>query len=312
MSKSIGITAVGVCIPERRLTNADLERMVTTTDEWITTRTGIKERRIAGADIHASDLAVAAARDCLAGARSQPDLVIASSGTTERKFPYQASIVANRMQLKNLATFDVNVGCSGLVYSMAVGHSLMQSGPYHHTLVTAAEKMSDFVDYQDRASCILFGDAAAAVLLSAEQPEHEILTFELGTDASGCDQVIMGGPGSEYYFWQDGKNVFKFAVNKLAELVTVLRDRTGLRDDHRLHIIPHQANFRIIQAAAAKLQISEDRFICNIDKYGNTSSASIGLALHEAWRAGRFHKGDYLFLIGFGAGLSWAGMVIRW
>jgi 3-oxoacyl-[acyl-carrier-protein] synthase-3 len=312
MSKRVGIIAVGAHVPERVLTNAQLEQMVETNDEWITARTGIKERRIAEKNTHASDLAVAAADDCLTKVEARPDLLISSCGTTERKFPYQASIVANRLQLAGLAALDINVGCSGLVYGMAVGYGLMQSGPYQNTLVTAAEKMSDFVDYEDRSSCILFGDGAAAIMLSADQPEHEILTFELGTDATGYDQVTMGGPGAEYYFWQDGKNVFKFAVNKLAEIITVLREKIGLKDTGRLHIIPHQANQRIIQAVATKTNLPEEKFICNINKYGNTSSASIGLALREAWRAGRFRQGDQLFLIGFGAGLSWAGAAVEW
>lgn len=312
MSITVGITATGSYVPEKRLTNADLEKMVETNDEWITTRTGIKERRIAKKQQHASDLAVEAARNCLAGVEVKPDFLIASSGTTENKFPYQASIVANRLQLTGLATFDLNAGCSGLVFSMVMGYSLLQTGNYRNVLVTAAEKMSDFVDYSDRSSCILFGDGASSVLLSSEQPEHNIIDFELGTDASGFDQVVMGGQGADFYFHQDGRNVFKFAVNKMEELVMVLKERIGLKDSNRLHIIPHQANLRIIQAAAEKLKIAQEKFICNIHKYGNTSSASIGLALDEACREGRFQKGDYIFMIGFGAGLSWGGAVIQW
>ncbi|HYH02079.1 MAG TPA: beta-ketoacyl-ACP synthase III [Bacillota bacterium] len=312
MSITVGITSIGSYVPEKRLTNADLEKMVETNDEWITTRTGIKERRIAGDELNASDLAVEAARNCLTGVEVKPDFLISSCGTSERKFPYQASIVANRLQLTGLAAFDLNAGCSGLIFSMATGYSLMQTGIYHNVLVTAAEKMTDYVDYSDRSSCILFGDGASAVLLSTEQPEHNIVTFELGTDATGYDQVILGGKGPDFYFRQDGRNVFKFAVNKVEELVTVFKERIGFKDSNRLHIIPHQANLRIIQAAADKLKIAQDKFICNIHKYGNTSSASIGLALDEACREGRFQKGDFIFMIGFGAGLSWAGAVIEW
>jgi 3-oxoacyl-[acyl-carrier-protein] synthase-3 len=312
MSKKIGIAAIGSYAPPKILSNADLEKMVDTTDEWITTRTGIKERRLAGEGVHASDLAAEAARDCLSQTGLVPDLMISSCGTSERKFPYQASIVANRMQLNGLPAFDLNAGCSGMIYAMAVTYSMIQSGPYRNGLVTAAEKMSDFVDYKDRSSCILFGDAGSALLISTDNPEHEILDFELGTDTKGYNGVIMGGSGSEYYFWQDGKNLFKFAVGKMTDLVRSLYERSGEPDFQRLHIIPHQANSRIIDAAIERTGIPAERFVCNIEKYGNTSSASIGLALKEAALAGRFVKGDTIILIGFGAGLSWAGAALRW
>ncbi|HEY8464990.1 MAG TPA: beta-ketoacyl-ACP synthase III [Bacillota bacterium] len=311
MDKPVGIVAAGSYVPEKRLTNADLEKMVATSDEWITTRTGIKERRIAGAELVA-DLATAASRNCLNGTGIRPDFLIASSGTTERKFPYLGSIIANRLQLTGLGALDLNAGCSGLVYSMAVAYGLMQTGTYHNVLITAAEKMTDYVDFSDRSSCILFGDGASALLLSTQQTDHQILTFELGTDATGYDQVVMGGPDADFYFRQEGRSVFKFAVNKVEELVTLFKERLGLRDYKRLHIIPHQANIRIIEAAADKLKIPLDKFVCNIHKYGNTSSASIGLVLQEGWQEGRFQTGDFLFLIGFGAGLSWAGAVVRW
>jgi 3-oxoacyl-[acyl-carrier-protein] synthase-3 len=312
MSKKIGITAIGSYVPPKILSNAELEQMVDTTDEWITTRTGIKERRLAGEGVHASDLATEAARDCLAQTGLTPDLLISSCGTSERKFPYQASIVANRMQLNGLPAFDLNAACSGLVYAMAVTYNMIQAGPYRNGLVTAAEKMSEFVDYQDRSSCILFGDGGSALLISADEPDHEILGFELGTDASGYNGVVMGGTGSEYYFWQDGKNLFKFAVGKMTDLVKTLYERSGCPDYRRLHVIPHQANSRIIDAAIERTGIPAERFVCNIEKYGNTSSASIGLALKEAALEGRFAKDDTIFMIGFGAGLSWAGAAIRW
>jgi 3-oxoacyl-[acyl-carrier-protein] synthase-3 len=312
MSKKVGIAAIGSYVPEQILSNADLEKMVETTDEWITTRTGIKERRLAGEGVYSSDLATEAARDCLAQTGLTPDLLISSCATTEYKLPYQASIVANRMGLSGLPAFDLNVACSGMVYSMAVAYSMIQAGPYRNGLVTAAEKMSNFVDYKDRSSCILFGDGGSALLLSAENPEHEILSFELGTDAAGHKSVIMGGPGPEHFFWQDGKNLFKFAANKMAELVRILKERTGHPDNHRLHVIPHQANIRIIEAAIERTGVPAERFVGNIEKYGNTSSASIGLAFKEAALEGRFEKGDIIFLIGFGAGLSWAGTAVRW
>lgn len=310
--KKVGIVAAGSYVPARKLTNADLEKMVDTTDEWITTRTGIKERRIAGHDEHASDLAFKAAQDCLAQTAYRPELLIAATSTAEKSCPYQASIVAHRLGLTDLAAFDVNAVCSGFVYALAIGWSLMQTQGYENVLVTAGEKLSRYVDYTDRASCILFGDAGAAFMLSTHQPEHEILTVELGADPAGSDLVIMGGLEDEYYFRQDGRSVFKFAVEKMAELIDRLKAKTGITDQDRYFIIPHQANQRIFEAVAKNKEIPPERFICNIAKYGNTSSASIGLALKEAWDEGRFAKGDILMLIGFGGGLSWAAAAVRW
>lgn len=312
MNKKVGIAALGSYVPEKILTNADLEKMVETNNEWIVTRTGIEERRIAPDEMHASGLATEAARSCLSRTPLKPDLLISSSGSNEMKYPYQASLVAHRLNLSGLAAFDMNAGCSGMVYSLAIAYSMIQAGPYQNALITAAEKMSEYVNYTDRASCILFGDAASAVLLSTEQPEHELLTFELGTDPTGSPLVVMGGKGDDFYFRQDGRNVFKFAVNKIEELVMVLKERVGVKDDRRLFVVPHQANMRIIQAAIEKTKIPAEQFVCNIHKYGNTSSATIGLALDEAEKDGRFQKGDLVLLIGFGAGLSWAGAAVEW
>ena len=310
--KKVGIVAAGSYVPARKLTNADLEKIVDTTDEWITTRTGIKERRIAGKDEHASDLAFKAAQDCLTQTTYRPELLISTTSTAEKSCPYQASIVAHRLGLTNLAAFDLNAACSGLVYSLAVGWSLMQTQGYENVLITAGEKLSRYVDYTDRASCILFGDAGAALFLSTHQPEHEILTVELGSDPAGSELVIMGGLDEEFYFQQDGRNVFKFAVEKMGELIERLKVKTGITDQDRYFIIPHQANQRIFEAVAKNKGIPAERFISNIASFGNTSSASIGLAFKEAWEQRRFRKGDILMLIGFGGGLSWAAAAIRW
>ncbi|HBK69955.1 MAG TPA: 3-oxoacyl-ACP synthase [Firmicutes bacterium] len=310
--KKIGLVAIGSYVPEQKLTNADLEKMVDTTDEWITTRTGVKERRIAPEGIYASDLAVKAAEDCLAKTTYRPRLLISSTSTAEKSCPYQASIVAHKLNLTNLAAFDLNAACSGLVYSLAVAWSLMQTQEYEHALITAGENLSMYVDYTDRSSCILFGDGAAALMLSSHQPEHEILAVELGVDPTGSNQVIMGGQNEEFYFRQDGRSVFKFAVEKMGNLIDLLKEKTGITDQDPYFIIPHQANSRILEAVAKNKGLPKERFISNIAKYGNTSSASIGLALKEAWDEQRFTKGDILMLIGFGGGLSWAAAAIRW
>lgn len=310
--KKIGLIAVGAYVPENKLTNADLEKMVDTTDEWITTRTGIKERRIAPKDVFTSDLAVKAAQDCLSQTKYRPQLLISSSGTAEKNCPYQASIIANQLNFTDLAAFDLNAACSGLVYALAVSWSMMQTGNYEHTLITAGEKLSSFVDYTDRSSCILFGDAGSALFLSTHEPQHEIIAVELGMDATGSNDVVMGGQDQDFYFRQDGRRVFKFAVEKMGELIDHLKEKTGITGQDRYFIVPHQANARIIEAVAKNRGIPKERFISNIDKYGNTSSASIGLALKEAWAEQRFAKDDILMLIGFGGGLSWGAAAIRW
>jgi 3-oxoacyl-[acyl-carrier-protein] synthase-3 len=308
----IGLLSIGAFVPERRLSNHDLATMVDTTDEWIIQRTGISERRIAASDMNPSDMAAEAAAMCLKDVTARPELLIASSGTGERQCPYQASIIANRLELGPLAAFDINAACSGLVYGLAIAASMMKSGPYAYGLLTAGEKMSAFTDYTDRKSCILFGDGAAAILLASKDYEHEIIATELGCDPSGSGYVTMGAREGDHFFWQDGQKVYVFAMETLIRMIDILKLKAGLAAHESFYVVPHQANLRIVQAASDRTGIPMDRFVMNIERYGNTSSASIGLALEEAWRTGRFKKGDYVFLIGFGGGLSWAGAVIRW
>lgn len=311
--KKIGIAGVGSFVPENRLTNADLEKMVETNDEWIVSRTGIRERRIAPKEMNASDMAVAAARDCIRNTGLTPDLLISSSATAEKACPYQASIVANQLELKNLAGFDINAACSGLITGIAVGASMINTYGNKNVLVTGSEKMSSFTDYTDRSSCILFGDGASAVMVSSEKWEHEIVAVELGLDGSGSNLVKMGDRTGNNMFWQDGQKVFKFAVTKVGEMIDKLMTKIGLNNKkENFYVVPHQANQRIIEAVADRSDISMDHFITNLDRYGNTSSASVGIALTEAWKENRFKTGDYVFLIGFGGGLSWAATAIRW
>lgn len=308
----IGLLSIGAFVPERKLTNLDLEKMVDTTDEWIVQRTGIRERRIASEGMNASDMAAEAARNCLQGRGVSPNLLIASCATGERNCPYQASIIANKLDLSGLAAFDINAACSGLVYGIAIATSMMKSGGIRYGLLTASEKMSAFTDYSDRASCILFGDGAAAILLASEGWEHEIVATELGCDPSGSDFVTMGAREGDPHFWQDGGKVYLFAVDTLARMIRTLREKAGLAEGQSFYVVPHQANLRIAQCVSERTGIPMERFVMNIERYGNTSSASIGLALEEAWRTDRFKKGDYIFLIGFGGGLSWAGAVLKW
>ncbi len=307
----VGIKSIGKYLPDNKLTNADLEKMVDTNNEWIVSRTGIRERRIAPQDMHSSDIAVKAAQACLSSVNVKPDLIISSSATSETSIPYQASKIAGSLGLSNLAAFDVNAACSGLIYAMAIGSSMMQSLDYKYALITASEKMSSFTDYTDRASCILLGDGGSSVLLSKKDYEHEILDFELGLDGSGYKYITMGSREGNPYFWQDGQKVFRFAVSKVCELIDTMKKKTGAGGKN-LYIIPHQANLRIFESVSDRTKIPMENFIMNLDKYGNTSSASIGIALEEAWKQDRFVKGDILFLIGFGAGLSWGSVAVKW
>ncbi len=307
----IGLVSIGAFVPETKITNADLEKMVDTTDEWIVKMTGIRERHIASQEINASDMAVEATRQCLKNQKEAPDLLICSTGTSERVFPYQASIVAHKLNLPHLAAFDINAACSGFIYGLSVAQSMMKSMNMEKAVVTASEKMTYFTDYTDRSSCILFGDGAASVLLSNKEG-HEIIDIELGLDGSGSDLVKMAERDGPKFFWQDGKQVFKFAVKKMSEILGILMKKTGQKKTDRFFIIPHQANKRIIDAVASSLDLPLERFIINIDRYGNTSSASIGLALEEAWTKNTFQTDDLIFLVAVGGGLSWAGMAIKW
>ncbi len=310
--KRVNLVSIGVGLPEDKLTNADLSTMVDTSDEWIVQRTGIRERRKAGKDLQTSDMAAAAARACMAGTDQAPDLLISSCGSANRIYPFQSSSVAHALGLTNLAGFDVCAACSGFVYGMAIARSMMDTLGYRNALVTAAEKMTAYTDYTDRQSCVLFGDGAAAVMLSTEVDGHELLAVDLGLDASGADLVTMGDRDGNPFFWQDGKKVYLFAVAKVCELIQTMMTKAGLGKDDPYWVVPHQANLRMFEAVCERTGLSMDRFITNIDRFGNTSSASIGIALEEAWRQERFKKGDTLLLIGFGGGLSWAGAAVRW
>jgi len=311
---SIFIRAIGDYSPGCVLSNADLEKMVDTSDEWIFTRTGIRERRLVGADEAACDMGAAAARSCLQESDVLPDAVIASTCTPDMLCPNQASLIARRLQLAPHTVFDINAACSGLIYGLAVARGLMLAEPhrYRHVLLTASETMSRVTDYTDRSTCVLFGDGAAALLLGAQGPGAELLFVELGADPSGCDWVTMGGRGDGHYFRQDGRQVFRFAVTVMGQWIERLLQEYPPAPDQGYHFVVHQANLRMIQAAAEAKKIPFSRFVNTIESFGNTSSASIGLSLAAARRQNRFAAGDLVYLIGFGGGLGWGGAVLRW
>jgi 3-oxoacyl-[acyl-carrier-protein] synthase-3 len=319
--KQVGICSIGTAVPERVLTNHDLEKMVDTTDEWIVTRTGIRERRILGKDEKLLDLLAEAGKSACVRANldsAKLDFVINSTLTPDRISPAQACEVARELGAFNSFSFDMNIACSGFVYGLALAESLLKTREAAYGLVSAGEQVSRMINYQDRASCVLFGDAAVAAVLTNENPEHLLLYTELGSDPTLGDEVVIGGikdlhddRKQDFYFRQNGKVVFKFAVNTVKRLFETVPAKVGLKPGQIKYVIPHQANIRIIEAASKEITASvKTEFLINLDKYGNTSSASIGLVLNEHWD--RFNKGDYILLIGFGGGLAWGATLIEW
>jgi len=318
--KQVGICGIGAAAPKKVLSNFDLERMVDTSDEWIVTRTGIRERRVLEKDEGILGYVVEAAeiaRKQSGIAPEQIDFVISSTLSPDRVSPAQAFEVARELQANQAFCFDLNAACSGLMYGLATAESFLKTREIKYGLVTAGEQVSRFLDYNDRSTCILFGDGAAALMLTNDNPEHVILATELGANPNMSEEVVIGGvrhllnnqPG-DYYFRQNGKSVFRFAVSKIKELYETIPEKAGVRPEQIKYLIPHQANIRIIDAAAKEIASAGTEVIANVDRYGNTSSASIGLALHEVW--GRFQKGDLILMVGFGAGLSWGGALIQW
>jgi len=322
------LAALGAHVPERVVTNADLERMVDTSDAWITSRTGIRERRWAAPEEAASDLGIAAARRILddAGvAAADVDLVIVPSASPDHLFPSTAALVAHAIGAERAAAYDLLAACSGFVYGCAQGAAMIEAGLARRVLVIGAEVMSRMVDMEDRSTCVLFGDAAAGALLVAGAPEDTtgFLGFDLGADGSGGPDLIMPAGGGrmplssatargDVFLQMRGAEVFRFATRAMVESIGRLLDALGLSIDDIDLVVPHQANARIIDHAAARLGIPAERMFNNLDRYGNTSSASVPLALAEARDAGRLRPGDLVLMVGFGAGLTWGSAVARY
>ena len=322
-----GIIATGSYAPPRVLTNFDLEKMVDTSDEWIRSRTGIVERRIADADTSTSDLALASARAALESAEMKAgdvDLIVVATVTPDMWFPCTASLLQQALGATRAAAFDILVGCTGFVCGCAVASEMISAGGYDRALVIGSETLSRIADWTDRSTCVLFGDGAGAAIVAPVEEGRGILTYSLGNDGTHADalKIRAGGsrmPASEetvakrlHYLTMNGPEVFKFAVRAMTESSEKAVSRAGLSMSDIDVVIPHQANLRIIDAAAKRLNIPYERFVRNLDRYGNTSAASIPLALDEAVRGGRIQPGDNVLLSSFGAGLSWGTMVLRW
>ncbi|MFA6540177.1 MAG: beta-ketoacyl-ACP synthase III [Bacteroidota bacterium] len=321
------ITAVGHYAPEKRLTNHDLEKLVETNDEWIRSRTGISERRILenGAT---SDLAVPAVQMLLKNrgiTADELDVIIFATVTPDMFFPATACVLQEKIGAKKAFGFDVSAACSGFVYAVALGSQLIESGTYKKVLVVGADKMSSILDYSDRNTCILFGDAGGAILLEPSTEEgYGVIDHKLYSDGSGGDFLYIKGGGSLnppshktiddklHYIYQDGKAVFKVAVVGMADVSAEIMERNNLKGEDIDWLVPHQANLRIIDATANRMGLDKSKVMINIDRYGNTTAATIPLALSEWWHAGKVKKGQNLVFASFGAGYTWGAVYVKW
>jgi 3-oxoacyl-[acyl-carrier-protein] synthase-3 len=325
--RSCAITGVGSYVPEKILTNADLEKMVETSDEWIITRTGIKERRIAAADEFTSDMAAKAAERAMAKAKvtaDQIDLIIVATITPDMPFPSTACLVQRKIGAKRAACFDMEAACSGFVYALEIGQQFVMSRTYNTVLVVAAEKLSSIVDWTDRNTCVLFGDGAGAVVLQHRPDSQGVMTVVMGADGEDADLLYMPGGGSrcpatsdsvtgkQHYLRMSGKETFKSAVHAMQSAAMEVLRRCNLDISQIKCIIPHQANQRIISAVGERLGAAPEQIFVNVEKYGNTSAASVAIALDEAVAAGKIQRGDLVLLVVFGAGLTWGATVLEW
>ncbi|MEK5475799.1 beta-ketoacyl-ACP synthase III [Paenibacillus sp. FSL R5-0407] len=325
--RSIGIVGFGKYVPEKVLTNADLEKMVETNDEWIVSRTGIRERHIAAPEQATSDLAYEAAVRALesAGMAAEDlELIIVATVTPDMTFPSTACILQDKLGAKKAAAFDLSAACSGFVYSMATANGFLQTGMYNNALIIGADTLSRITDYTDRNTCVLFGDGAGAVVLGEVPQGRGFLSFDLGAEGAGGPLLKLEGGGSrlpasqetvqggKHFIYMNGREVFKFAVRVMGTATEeVLRKAGKTKEDIDL-FVPHQANIRIIQSAMQRLDLPEEKCVINVDKYANTSAASIPLALVEAAEEGRMKEGDTVLLVGFGGGLTWGASVLVW
>ena len=326
-TQNISITGLGAFLPEKVLSNADLERLVDTTDEWIRKRTGIIERRIVENGVVTSDLAAKASLEAISDAGISPldiDLIITSTVTPDHLFPSTSCYVQKKIGATNAGAFDVLAACAGFVYALSIAHGLIASGAMNNVLVIGAECLSKFTDYTDRTSCILFGDGAGAAIVQKHSGTSEILPFVLGADGSNADILILPGGGSKnpptketideglHYMRIKGKEVFKMATNNLVALIRSTLDKCDVKLKDIDLIVPHQSNLRIIKAAMKKLAMPMDKVYVNIDRYGNTSSASVPIALAEIKKSSMLRQGDLVLLATLGGGLTWSATILRW
>ena len=320
------IAGTGSHVPERRLTNDDLSKMVDTSDEWITQRTGIKERRVAAVDESSATLGTAAARKAIEAAGIEPkdiELIVVATITPEMVFPSTGCFIGAALGIPGVPAFDMSAACSGFIYAMVTGANFVRAGQCKNVLVIGAETLSRIVNYRDRNTCILFGDGSGAVVMQrSSDPKRGLIYSSLHADGNAVD-VMKLMPGSRYPITQDlvaneqqymqikGREVYKFAVNSFERLIEEAVTKCELTKEQVKFVIPHQVNMRIIESAMERLEMPMTQAFINIQKYGNTSAASIPLALDEAWRSGEIKSGDVLIFVAFGGGLTWANAVVR-
>ncbi|MDO7905874.1 beta-ketoacyl-ACP synthase III [Paenibacillus sp. JX-17] len=325
--RPVGIIGTGKYVPEKILTNSDLEKIVETSDEWIVSRTGIRERHIAAPEQATSDLAYEAAQNALKSAgmtADQLDLIIVATITPDTSFPSTACILQDKLGAKRAAAFDLSAACSGFVYGLATASNFIKTGMYNNALVIGADCLSRITDYTDRNTCVLFGDGAGAVILGEVPEGRGFQSFDLGAEGAGGSLLTLEAGGSrqpsshetvenkKHYIYMNGREVFKFAVRVMGTATDEVLKKADLTKEEIDIFVPHQANIRIIQSAMQRLDLPPEKVVINVDKYANTSAASIPLALVEAAEDGRIKEGDRVLMVGFGGGLTWGASVLVW
>ncbi|WP_404350679.1 ketoacyl-ACP synthase III [Sutcliffiella horikoshii] len=305
-----GILGIGRYVPEKILTNADLEKMVDTTDEWIKTRTGIEERRIATDDVDTSHMAYFAAEKALKDAgitAEELDMIIVATVTPDNPFPSVACMIQERLGAKKACAFDMSAACAGFMYGIITAKQFVEAGTYKHVLVVGVEKLSKIVDWEDRNTAVLFGDGAGATIIGPVSEGRGILSFELGADGTGAKHLYQ-----DETIVMNGREVFKFAVRQMGESAVNVLEKAGLSKEDVDFLIPHQANIRIMEAARERLGLPLEKMSMTVQKYGNTSAASIPISIVEEIEKGNIHDDDLVVMVGFGGGLTWGAIAIRW
>jgi 3-oxoacyl-[acyl-carrier-protein] synthase-3 len=325
--RSASIVSTGAYLPSRVLSNADLEKMVDTSDEWILSRTGIRERRIAAEDEFTSDMGARAAAQALEQGGIDPqsiDLIVVATCTGDTIFPSTACYIQNKIGATRAAAFDLQAACSGFLYALVTAEQFIACGAYQTVLVIGAERFSSIVNWQDRNTCVLFGDGAGAVVLRHRPGSRGLLAFDLGADGSQTSILSIPAGGCRIpitpevldqrlqYIQMSGKEVFKYAVTAMNRSAEECLEKAGLKPSQIRWFIPHQANYRIVDAVAQRMNVGMEHFVINLDRYGNTSSACMPIALHETAMAGKLERGDLVLMVSFGGGLTWASTVLEW
>ena len=310
--KNVGVLGLGTYVPEKVFTNHDFEKILDTSDEWITEMTGIKERRFAEG-METSDMAYEAAVEAIDNsgvAAEDIDLVIVATSTGDQQFPTVATMLQRKLGLRPVPTMDQLAACTGFIYGMVTGAQFIQTGTYKHVLVVGADKLSKITDFSDRSTAVLFGDGAGAVVLGEVEAEFGIKSFDLGSDGSGGDYLYDKRDTGTLRM--NGREVFKFAVRQMGESSVIVTEKAGLTKADIDMLVPHQANIRIMNAARERMEMPPERMSSTIDKYGNTSAASIPLSIHHELKNDRIKSGDNLILVGFGGGLTWGSICMTW